>query len=74
MFFVPMVTVELSSETLGFGETERVTVPFPVPEPPETTVTPGLCEVTVQGQPAGAVTVMTTVPPEYGTVVGVDVE
>jgi hypothetical protein len=74
MFFVPTVTVELTAETVGFGDTVKVTEPFPVPAPPDKTVTPGLCEVTPQGQPAGAVTVMTTVPPESGTVAGVVAE
>src|SRR5208337_3563700 len=48
--------------------------PFPVPELPPVTVTPGLCVTTSHGQPVGAVTTITTVPPVSGTVAGVVAE
>jgi hypothetical protein len=70
----PTWTVELTGPTLAFGASERVTVPLPVPVAPDSTEIPGPCGTTLQGQPAEAVTLIWTVPPEEDTPAGVVAE
>ena len=57
------VTVVLRDEVEGFAVNVKPTVPLPLPEPPDATVIHASFSVTVQAQPAGAVTLTLPAPP-----------
>ncbi len=63
---LPMTKVRVVGPT--FGATFSVTVPLPVPDAPDTTVTAvGSLFVIVQSQPAPAIKLTGKVPPPLGT-------
>ena len=57
------VIVALRGVIAGLMATEKLTVPFPVPDAPEVTVTKAALLIAVHGQVAVVVTVMLPVPP-----------
>ncbi len=63
----PTATTGFSHCTLLFAARETITVPLPVPEPPETSVSSGPSSCTFHGHPAGAVTAICACPPVSGT-------
>jgi hypothetical protein len=65
--FPPIVSVPLRGVDVGFGSALKLTVPPPAPLAPAVIVNHPLLLAAVQLQPAGAVIVMSPVPPVPAT-------